>query len=375
MDNINDPDIIFDSKGVCNHCLEYLIAEKKLPNKEAKKEKFDSTINKLIREGKNKPYDAILGVSGGVDSTYLAYLANQKGLRLLLVHCDNGWDTELSVRNIENIIKKTNFDLHTLVLDWEEFRDIQLSFFKARVVDIELPYDYALTISMYKIARKFNIHNILSGHNLVTEGSYMPKSWVHYKLDINNIKAIHKQFGTRTMKTFPRISPWIMSYYELSKQFDRATLLNYIDYNKAEIKELIKKELGWIDYGGKHYESIFTRFYQGYILPAKFNIDKRQFHYSVLICSGQLTKEQAREEMKKTTYSSEDLFIEDFEYVKKKLGFTESSFTEYMNSPIHKHKEYRNIESYWRKYHLVISILKPLMFILHLVKRKSKVPI
>lgn len=371
MDNVNDPDLVFDSNGVCNHCADYAQADAKLPKGERKKQELETMFDRLLEEGRNKRYDAILGVSGGVDSSYLAYLAHQYGLRLLLVHCDNGWDTQLSVKNIENIVKKTNFDLYSLVLDWEEFRDIQLSFFKAGVVDIELPYDYALIISMYKAAKKYRIRNIISGHNLVTEGNYMPKSWVNYKMDIINIKAIHKKFGNLSMKSFPWISPWILSYYELTKHFQRVTPLNYIDYNKQQAKETIKKELGWIDYGGKHYESIFTRFYQGYILPKKFNIDKRQFHLSVLICSGQITREEALMEMKLPTYSSEDLFIEDFEYVKKKLGFTQQSFEEYIHSPIHKHSEYPNMGRYWKNYYSLIRIFKPFMFILRLLRGKN----
>jgi N-acetyl sugar amidotransferase len=323
-----------------------------------------------VREGKNKQYDAIMGVSGGVDSTYLAYMAYQQGLRILLVHCDNGWNTETSVRNIENIIKKTNYDLHTVVLNWDEFRDIQISFFKAGVVDIELPYDYALMISMYLIAIKYNIHNILSGHNLVTEGTYMPKSWVHSKMDIINIKAIHSKFGKMPMKTFPHLSPWVYSYYELTKRFHRIALLNYMEYDKAKAKEIITEKLNWSDYGGKHYESVFTRFYQGYILPQKFHIDKRQFHLSTLICSGQISREQALQEMNNPTYVDESLFVEDFEYVKKKLGFTDASWESYMKEPAHKHQEYANISSYWKKYYKVIGVLKPFEVMLRTLEKK-----
>lgn len=370
MDSGSDPDLVLDDKGVCNHCRNYDDGAAKLPKEPERQHNFNTLISQLVREGKNKQYDAIMGVSGGVDSTYLAYMAYQQGLRILLVHCDNGWNTETSVRNIENIIKKTNYDLHTVVLNWDEFRDIQISFFKAGVVDIELPYDYALMISMYLIAIKYNIHNILSGHNLVTEGTYMPKSWVHSKMDIINIKAIHSKFGKMPMKTFPHLSPWVYSYYELTKRFHRIALLNYMEYDKAKAKEIITEKLNWSDYGGKHYESVFTRFYQGYILPQKFHIDKRQFHLSTLICSGQISREQALQEMNNPTYVNESLFVEDFEYVKKKLGFTDASWESYMKEPAHKHQEYANISSYWKKYYKVIGVLKPFEVMLRTLEKK-----
>jgi N-acetyl sugar amidotransferase len=363
MDNINDPDLRFDENGVCNHCRSYAEAYKAIPKGEERDKELVRLVDKIKQAGKGQKYDAILGVSGGVDSTYLAYLAHKMGLRLLLVHCDNGWDSELSVKNIESIIKYTGFELHTVVLNWEEFKDIQLSFFKAGVVDIELPYDYALIASTYKIAIKHGVRYLLSGHNLATEGTYMPKSWRHDKGDIINIRAIHKLFGKRKMKTFPHFSPWMMSYFTLTKKFENVRPLNYCDYNKMAAKELITKEMSWRDYGGKHYESVFTRFYQGYILPEKFHIDKRQFHYSTLICSGQMTRNEAIEEMKKPAYSTQ-LLKDDLEYVMKKLDFTNESFKAYIDAPIHSHQEYPNINIYWKRYYRVVGLLKPFKAIL-----------
>jgi N-acetyl sugar amidotransferase len=364
MDNVNEPDLQFDENGVCNYCRSYTESSALIPKGEARDKKLHELVNTIKERSKGKKYDAVLGVSGGVDSTYLAYLAHKLGLKLLLVHCDNGWNSELSVKNIEGIIQYTGFDLHTIVLNWEEFKDIQLSFFKAGVVDIELPYDYALVASIYKVAEKHGIQSLLSGHNLVTEGTVMPKSWRHDKWDIINIKAIHKLFGKRPMKTFPHFSPWQMSYFTLTKKFENIRLLNYAEYDKKAAKELITKEMGWRDYGGKHYESVFTRFYQGYILPEKFHIDKRQFHYSILICSGQISRDEALEEMKKPPYASPQMLKEDMEYVKKKLDFTDESFNKYMAAPIHKHTDYPNIESYWKKYYRVVGLLKPFKFIL-----------
>ncbi|MGZ4037986.1 MAG: 7-cyano-7-deazaguanine synthase, partial [Bacteroidia bacterium] len=206
MDNVNDPDLVLDANGICNHCHNFDRAISRLPVGAAAKKDFNDLVAEIKQAGKDKKYDCIIGVSGGVDSTYLAWIAKQQGLKALLVHCDNGWNSELSVKNIENICSVTGFDLYTLVLDWEEIKDIQLSFIKANVVDVELPYDYALIVTTYKAALKYGIRHVLTGHNVITEGTYLPKSWRHDKMDIVNIKAIHKQFGHVPFKTFPRYS-------------------------------------------------------------------------------------------------------------------------------------------------------------------------
>ncbi len=356
MDNVNDPDLILDEAGVCNHCHNFDVAIKKLPSGAQTKIHFENTIAEIKTNGEENKYDCIIGVSGGVDSTYLAHLAKQNGLRALLVHCDNGWNSELSVKNIENICAKTGFDLFTLVLDWEEFKDIQLSFFKAGVVDLELPYDYALIATAYKAALKHKIKYVLTGHNVVTEGTYLPKSWRHDKTDIVNIEAIHKKFGKRPFKTFPHYS--FIKQRLIDKKLKYVYLLNYTHYNKSEVKELIKKELGWRDYGGKHYENIFTRFYQGYILKEKFKIDKRQFHLSVLVQSGQITREEALKEYSLPAYDAAQL-KEDKEFVIKKLDFTNETFEAYMKAKTYPHNHYPTLQKYWDMYFKVIKVLKP----------------
>jgi len=361
MDDQNDPDLVLDNNGICNHCHNFDLAYGKIPTGAQADEHFSRTIEAIKADGKDKPYDCVIGVSGGVDSTYLCHVAKQQGLRPLLVHCDNGWNSELSVMNIENIVQKTGFDLHTLVLDWQEFKDIQLSFFKAGVVDIELPYDYALIISIYKAALKYKIKFVLTGHNIVTEGTYLPKSWRHEKMDIVNIKGIHKRFGKLPMKSFPHFS--FFKQYRINKKFTYVNLLNYTSYNKAAVKELIIREMGWRDYGGKHYESIFTRFYQGYILKEKFGIDKRQFHLSVLVQSGQITREQALVEYALPAYAANQC-AEDKEYVIKKLDFTPATFLDYMNAPIHRHEEYPSILRYWDMYFKAVKIAKPVTSLL-----------
>jgi N-acetyl sugar amidotransferase len=357
MDNNNDPDLLLDENGICNHCHNFELAFNKLPKGKKAKDNFNNTILKIKEEGRQNKYDCIIGISGGVDSTYLCYVAKQHNLRPLLVHCDNGWNSELSVKNIENICAKTGFDLYTLVIDWPEIKDIQLSFFKAGVVDIELPYDYALIMTSYKAAQKYGIKYVLTGHNVVTEGTYLPKRWRHDKMDIVNIKAIHKRFGSVPLKTFPYYS--FIRQRMIGKKLSHIHLLNYGDYNKLAVMELIKSEFGWRDYGGKHYENIFTRFYQGYILKEKFGFDKRQFHLSVLVQSGQISREEAFRQYAMPAYDAEQL-KDDKDYVLKKLGLTNNEFESYMKAPVKDHYEYPSIKKYWDLYFKTIAVLKPI---------------
>jgi len=367
MDNISDPNITFDENGVCNYYHEYFIEEQKRVFKdEVGAEKLAYNVDLIKKSGVGKKYDCLLGVSGGVDSTYLAYKAKELGLRVLCVHFDNGWNSELAVKNIENIVSKLDFDLETYVINWDEFRDIQLAFFKANVIDIEAITDHAILGTVYKIAQNNNIKYILSGNNVVSE-SLLPKYWIYHKADDVNIKDIHKQYGTIKLKTFPFYDSKARNYYLKVKGIKTFDMLNYMPYNKKDVKEVIKTELDWIDYGGKHYESVFTRFYQGYILPQKFGIDKRKAHLSNLICSGQITKEEALNELEQPMYNSELLEI-DKEYVLKKLGFSEKEFEDYMNAPRREHTEFKTLQSIYNNY----PILKPLKPIGDLIKRILK---
>ncbi len=352
MDTIADPDICFDEKGICNYYYEYLEEEKVHVLKgELGKLKFDETIALLKHTGKGKKYDCILGVSGGVDSTYLAYIAKQQDLRVLCVHFDNGWNSELAVMNIENIVTRCGFDLYTYVIDWNEFKDIQLAYFKANVVDIEAVTDIAIFSALDIICKQQNISHIIDGRNVVTEFT-LPKAWT-FK-NTSNLKDIHAKFGSIPLKSYPLMSPIRRRIMARTKPFQSWPLLNYIEYNKKSVKEKIIKELSWRDYGGKHYESVFTRFYQGYILPQKFKIDKRKAHLSNLIFSGQLTKEEALEELKKPIYPAE-LFQTDYEFVIKKLGFTREDFEAYIKAPPVSHNEYETSISIFDE----IKFLKP----------------
>ncbi|MBN8704019.1 MAG: N-acetyl sugar amidotransferase [Bacteroidetes bacterium] len=333
--------ITFDSEGICNHCRQYAAMAKKYVDipQEKKDKELSVIVSKIKRLGKNNKYDCILGLSGGADSSYLAYFAKQLGLRPLVVHFDNGWNSELAVKNIENIVSKLGYDLYTYVFDWEEFKDLQVAYLKASVVDTEVPTDYLIFAVLNKIAAKENIKYILSGYNYVTEFG-MPKGWNYdKKFDHVNLENIHKKFGKVELKKFPTFGISQRYWYEEILGIETVTLLNFKPYIKKEIKDLIAKELDWRDYGGKHHESIFTRFYQDYILPKKFNIDKRKTHWSSLIWSGQATKQEALADLANEPYPKE-LQEQDRVYVTKKLGLTDTEFESIMNTKPIEHEFY-----------------------------------
>lgn len=361
MDSINDPDIVINDDGLCNHCTTFDFEFNKLPKGINREKELESIITQIKLKGVGRKYDCLLGVSGGVDSSYLAYLCSIYGLRPLIIHFDNGWNSELSVLNIQNLLDKFGFDFETLVINWDEFKDLQLSYFKAGVVDLEFPTDHAILASLFKIAKKHKIKFVLSGHNVVTEGTYLPKSWVHSKLDYLNLKDIHKQYGSIKLKTYPYLSFIKRLYNFYNSQFEYIQLLNLVDYNKFEVKKKLVSELSWKDYGGKHFESIFTRFYQGYILPNKFNIDKRVFHYSCLVQSEQITREQAIKLLQEPIYDI-NLLESDKKYVLKKLNFNEATFEDYMRAPIRKHNEFKSEQKFWNIYFFVIKQIKKVLF-------------
>lgn len=357
MDTIADPHISFDEKGICNYYYERLQKDKDFVLRgEEGIQKVNELVEKMKADGKGKKYDCITGISGGVDSTYLCLQAKKLGLRTLVVHFDNGWNSELAVKNIENIIGKLGFDLYTLVVDWNEFKDLQLAYLKASVVDIEALTDHAISGTLYKLAAENNIKYILSGYNVVTEGT-LPRHWVFNKSDDANIKDIHKKFGNVPLKTYPFFGLKQKKMYSGLKGIDSINLLNYLHYNKQEVKQIITEELNWRDYGGKHYESIFTRFYQGYILPVKFGIDKRKAHLSDLIFSNQITKEQALAELQKPIMEYEQL-VQDYAFVLKKFNLSEVDFEKIMTAPRREHTEFATIQTIYQKYPL-LNIAKP----------------
>lgn len=359
MDTIADPNITFDEKGICNYYYEHLQKEKDFVLKgEAGSKKVQELVEKIKADGKGKKYDCITGISGGVDSTYLCLQAKNLGLRTLVVHFDNGWNSELAVKNIENIIGKLGFDLYTLVVDWNEFKDLQMAYLKASVVDIEALTDHAIAGTLFKLAAENNIKHILSGYNIVTEAT-LPKHWVFTKNDDANIKDIHKKFGAAPLKTYPFFGLKQKKIYSGLKGIESINLLNYLDYNKQTVKKIITDELTWRDYGGKHYESVFTRFYQGYILPVKFGIDKRKAHLSDLIYSGQITKAQALDELKKPIIENEQL-EQDYAFVLKKFNLSEAEFEAIINTPRREHTEFATLKSVFEKYPYLL-IFRPIL--------------
>lgn len=327
----SDRDIQFDKRGFCNHCRDHAARLRTLEwDPAVRQRQLEDLVAKMKHAGRNNEYDCIVGVSGGLDSTYVAYKTKQLGLRGLAVHIDNGWNSELAVSNIEKFLSALEMDLYTDVLDWEEFKDLQLSFLKSSVVDCEVPTDHALNAGLFHQAQKRNIKYILSGANYMTEG-LMPNSWACYKLDVRFIRGVHKQFGSLPLKTFNQLTPLKYLYCAYVKGIERVWLLNYFEYNKERVIEELERELGYRYYAAKHYESVYTRFYQGYILPRKFKIDKRRAHLSTLICAGQITRDAALEEMKKDPYPSPEALKQDREFVVKKLGLTDAQFEAIMN--------------------------------------------
>jgi len=334
-------DIEFDINGICNYCEKF--DNEALPllklSKKDKEFKFKSIIADIKKKGKGRKYDCILGISGGVDSSYLALIAKRNGLRTLLVHFDNGWNSELSINNIEKIVDICNFDLHTVVVDWEEFKNLQRAYLKSSVLDIEVPTDHLIVGALYSIARKKRIKSILSGANVATEFT-MPKGWnFPMKGDYTNLKNIFKKYGEGDIKKLNTYSYYSLFINKNFRQILSRSLLNYTDYSKFHAKDELKKEFDWVDYGGKHFESIFTRFYQGYILPKKFNIDKRRAHLSTLICSGEISRKNAINELKLPPYDIKSQ-LSDKEYVLSKLGFLENEFEIIMKSPIRPHSDF-----------------------------------
>lgn len=318
--------IHFDEDGVCDYCREFV---QKIPlyrlSAEESNHRLQYLADNIKVRGKGREYDSIIGLSGGVDSSYVAYLAHKLGLKPLAIHFDNGWDSEIAVANIKKIVDKYGFDFETYVIDWPEFRDLQRSFIKASVVDIEMLTDQAICAAMFHFARKFKIKYILSGSNYATEHG-MPQAWTWHKLDVGNIKAIHRRFGELRLKTFPFIGFFEFALTRrLGMRFEYIELLNDVNYKKNEAIDALSCELGWKYYGGKHYESVFTKFYQGYILPHKFGIDKRRAHWSSLVRNQEITRQEALAELAKPIYDPVELKIEK-EYVLKKLGFSHQEF-------------------------------------------------
>jgi N-acetyl sugar amidotransferase len=342
MDTVADPDIVVDDSGICHHCLRYdqLVSSRVLRG-ESGRRAMEAMAARIRAAGKGRDYDCIIGVSGGVDSTYVAYVVKQYGLRPLAVHFDNGWDSELAVSNIERVLRNLDIELYTHVVDWEEFRDLQIAFLRASTPDGEIPTDHAISALLWREAARRGVRYIISGMNFATESISVP-GWAYGHSDWRYIRDVHRRFGTVRLSTYPHFSLPYLFYVNLVRRVRIVSILNYVDYDKEKAKELLKNKLGWKDYGGKHFESIYTRFYQGYVLPRKFGVDKRYGHLSDLINSGQMTRQEALAEIARPPYR-EDLQLEDMHYVIKKLGLTPKKFDEIMQMEPKSFRDYRNL--------------------------------
>jgi N-acetyl sugar amidotransferase len=342
-----DSKIQFDENGVCDHCRGYY--EQILPNWHTDKtgrDELEATVSEIKKNGKGKDFDCIIGMSGGIDSSYLTYLAkNELGLRPLVFHVDAGWNSQIAVNNIEKLVDKLGLDLYTEVINWEEMRDLQLAFFKAGVPHIDTPQDHAFFATMYKFAEKHKVKYILTGANYSTECIRNPIEWMYYQSDPIQLKDIHKKFGTRPLKTFPTTSILRHKVYlPYIKGIKVIRPLNYMPYIKEDAVKLLTEEFGWQPYPQKHFESRFTRFYEGYWLPRKFGFDTRKVQFSSLILTGQMSRDEALEKLKEPALD-EDTARQEFEYVATKLGISVEELQGYFDAPNKTYKDYKSQES------------------------------
>ncbi|CAI3797038.1 hypothetical protein GLGCALEP_01701 [Pseudomonas sp. MM221] len=341
----SDAEIVFDDAGVCNHCHKFdNLQSHQLFSGIDGERRLQSIIDKIKKEGAGKEYDCIIGLSGGVDSSYLAVKVKDFGLRPLVVHVDAGWNSELAVSNIEKVIKHCGYDLHTHVMNWEEMRDLQLAYMRAAVANQDVPQDHAYFSNMYHFAVKNKIKYILSGGNLATE-SVFPDSWHGSAMDAINLKAIHKSYGGRKLQDYKTISfGEYYLWYPFVKGMRTVRPLNYMDYDKRKAESYLQEVIGYRSYAHKHGESIFTKLFQNYYLPKKFGYDKRKLHYSSMVLSGQMTRQEAIDKLAEPLYDASELQA-DIEYFCKKMRITSAEFEVLMSAEIHDYTDFGNWDS------------------------------
>ena len=350
-------EITFDAEGVCSFCRHYeWRAAHELFFHAAGRARLERLVDDIRAGGRGKPYDCVIGLSGGVDSSYVAYTVKRFGLRPLAIHLDNGWNTELSVSNVEQVVTELDIDLQTYVLDWEEFRDLHLAFLKSSVINSEIPTDHAITAILYHTAVNKGLRTIISGSNIVTE-AIIPTSWAYDNKDWRHIKGIHRRFGRVSLKTYPRLTLLHWAYYTFVKRIRFLPILNYVPYNRADAMKVLARELGWRNYGAKHHESIYTKLFQAYVLPTKFGIDKRRAHLSTMINSGQVTRQAALAEVQKPPYDAAQL-KEDLPYFIKKLGLSADEWDSIMRTPPKDFREYPNNYFWFEKLGGVVRLAK-----------------
>ena len=284
-------------------------------------------------------------MSGGVDSSFLAIKVKELGLRPLAVHVDNGWNSDKAVGNIKRILEPLHIDLSTLVLNWREFRELQLAFLRASTPDSEIPSDHAIVASFYQTSSRHGVRYCINGINFRTEGIHV-REWSQGHLDSRYISSVYRQFTGKRLQHFPLIPLTTLVRNVVLHRPRFVFLLDYLDYDKQAAKRVLMDNYGWQDYGGKHYESVYTKFYQGWILPHKFGYDKRRMHLSTLVCSGQMTREQALGEISTPAYPPE--WVEpDKTFVAKKLGISREEFDAIMALPKKRYVDYPNLQNHW----------------------------
>ncbi|CAL2090707.1 N-acetyl sugar amidotransferase [Tenacibaculum sp. 190524A05c] len=342
-----DSKIVFDENGVCDHCNTFYtdILPKWHTDERGHKE-LEGIISKIKKEGEGKDFDCLMGMSGGIDSSYLLYVMVKKyGLRPLVFHVDAGWNSQIAVNNIERLVDGLGLDLYTEVINWEEIKDLQLAFFKSGVPHVDVPQDHAFFATMYKFASKHKIKYILTGGNYSTECVRNPLEWMYYQSDSIQLKDIYKKFGTGKLKDYPVSNIlWHKIYLPYIRGIKLIRPLDFVPYNKDEAMQLLVDEFGYQKYPQKHFESRFTRFYEAYWLPKKFGYDTRKVQYSSLILTNQMTREEALEALSKPAYDPETI-AQDFEYIATKLGITVEELQSYMDAPNKTYKDYKSQEN------------------------------
>lgn len=342
--DISDPNIKFDERGLCDYCQNFYknIFPNWHPNERGEK-MISKIIDRIKKDGKGKNYDCLIGISGGTDSSYVTYLAKEKfGLRPFVLHVDTGWNSQLSVNNVERVVKGLGLELHTIVINWPEMRDLQLSFLKAQVPHVDAAQDHAIFSTIYNFAAEHGFKYIITGANYSTECIREPLEWIYHASDLRQLKDIHRRFGQIPLKTFPTADIFKYKlYYRYIKGIRVIKLLNYVPYIKDKAMQELVDRFGWQKYGHKHYESSFTRFFEGYWLPNKFGYDKRRTHFSSLILTKQMTREEALRSIAQPTYDEQEM-AEDFKYVAGRLGMTVSELHDIMKG---KNKTYRDYNS------------------------------
>jgi N-acetyl sugar amidotransferase len=346
----SDTGLKIDTNGICDHCQDFLKLVRPTWNTDITgRQELRLIIEKIKKAGKGKDFDCILGISGGVDSSYMLHIAVKEfGLRPLVFHVDGGWNSELAVHNINVMIDKLKLDLYTEVINWEEMRDFQLAFFKSGVPHIDIPQDHAFIATLYNFADKYNIKYILNGGNLSTECVQYPMKYYYYGTDMIQIKDIIIKFCTNKMKTYPFSSIYRHRIYlKYIRGVNIIKPLNYIPYFKNEAINLLQKEYGWKPYPQKHFESRFTKFFEGYWLPERFGFDPRRVQLSSLILTGQMTRDEAIKILDKPAYNPETI-KDEFNYIATKLGISYDELNYYFTMPVKYYWDYKNQQNLFR---------------------------